>query len=110
MRFDTSLIRAAHNFRLVFIRLRYESMISRQQVIFLGYLIENGFVKDFAVRSVMTNGLSWELANQYLKYLKKIGYTSKQGRLWCITDRGQVYYATFMKDLNRSWEKPFSWR
>jgi hypothetical protein len=58
----------------------------------------------------MIKGLSWELANQYLNSLKKIGYTSKQGRLWTITDRGMQYYVTFIKEFNKNNKGTFFWR
>jgi len=88
----------------------HDSQITRQQFIFMAYLIETGHTKDFLTRSVMIEGLSWELANQYLNKLKRIGYASKQGRLWTITDRGSAYYTTFMVGFNRANRGPFSWR
>ena len=110
MTFDNSPIRAAHNFRLTFIQLKHRSRITRMQLIFLCYLMEQGFIKDFLTRSVMIRGLSWELANQYMNKLKRIAYATKQGRLWTITKEGQQNYAAFMKEFNRCQQGPFSWK
>lgn len=110
MSFANSHIRTAHNFRLTFIQLKNTSDISRQQLYFLSYLIENGHITDFTVRSIMTNGLSWGLANQYLKALKRIDYTSKQGRGWTITDKGRGYYGGFMEQFNKMHRGPFYWK
>ena len=110
MTFDNSPIRAALHFRQVFIRLMGTSRITRQQVIFLSYLIENGFTKDFTVRSVKTRGLSWGLANQYLTKLKRIGYASRLGHLWTISPQGLRYFATFMKEFKKSTEESFRWK
>jgi len=110
MNFDTSQLRAAHNFRLSFIRIKHTSQITRQQVIFLSYLIETGHTKDFLTRSIMIKGLSWELANQYLNKLKRIRYVTKQGRLWTLSAEGRQFYEKFMKEFNRFHEGAFSWR
>ena len=110
MAFDDSVIRAIHSFRMTFLRLMYTSDITRQQLIFLTFLIQTGHTKDFTVRSVMIKGLSWQLAYQFLKYLRRIGYTTKRGRLWSITDKGLEYHSRFMKEFNRIHEGPFSWR
>ena len=110
MIFDKSLIRVAHHFKYTFIGLMRTSEITRQQFIFMAYLIETGHTKGFLTRSVMIQGLSWELANQYLNKLKRIGYASKQKRLWTITDKGMAYYITFMQELNRIHKGPFFWK
>lgn len=110
MTFDNSLIRSAHTLRHTFIRFKYDSQITRQQVIFLAYLIETGHTKDFLTRSVVIQGLSWELANQYLKALQKIRYSTKKGRLWSITEEGMRYYSTFHQEFIRRLEGPFCWR
>ena len=110
MSFDNSLIRAFHSYRLAFVHLMHSSQITRQQFVFLAYLMETEHTKDFLTRAIMIKGLSWELANQYLNKLKRIGYTTKQGRLWRVTDKGRQYYTTFMQEFNRNNEGPFFWR
>lgn len=107
MFFDISPIRSAHTFRLTFIHLMRTSQITRMQLLFLCYLIENGKIKDFTVRSVMTKGLSWELANQYLKSLSRIGYSVKRGQLWTITEAGRQFHAKFMEEFNSNHQRPF---
>ena len=110
MSFDNSPIRAAHNFRLTFIQLRHSSQITRMQVIFLCYLIENGNVKNFLCSKATPKGITWGGTNQYLNKLKRICYAIKQGRLWTVTDLGLQYHATFMKEFNRNNRGTFFWR
>ncbi|MCX6306886.1 MAG: hypothetical protein NT040_18120 [Bacteroidetes bacterium] len=74
------------------------------------YLIESGYVKNFLCSKVTPAGLTWGGCNQYLKALKKIGYTAKSGRLWTITWTGMGYYATFMDEFNRKYRTGFEWK
>ena len=110
MAFNNSLIRAVHSFRLAFIALKRSTRITRQQIIFLSYLIENGHIGAFRVRQVMTPGLSWDLARQYLRSLQKIGYAEKNGQLWQVTVPGKMLYAEFIKEFKMRCEEPFRWR
>jgi len=110
MTFDNSLIRYAHAFRLTFIRLKHSSPITRQQIFFLSYLIQSGFVRNFRTRQVKTTGLSWELANQYLNSLQRIGYTRRNGHLWNITEAGVIYYYKFMQEFTRNHQGAFFWK
>jgi predicted transcriptional regulator len=67
-------------------------------------------LQNFIVRSVMTNVLSWELANQYLNSLKRIGYARKEEHSWSITQKGLKYHSRFMQEFIRIHQRPFSWR
>ena len=110
MNFDKSPFRSALMFRNTFIKFKHTSIITRQQVIFLAYLVETGHVKDFRTRSLMIKGLSWELANQYLNKLKGIGFASKNKRVWTVTVIGMEYYAKFQKEFSSRLQVPFFWR
>jgi hypothetical protein len=100
--FDTSPIRHAHTFRMIFIQLKYSSDITRMQLIFLCYLIENRHTRDFLCSKATPAGLTWGGCNKYLFALKQIGYTSKQGRLWTITPAELQYHRAFMERFNRT--------
>jgi hypothetical protein len=110
MTFDTSPIRSAHNFRMTFIQLRHTSHITRMQLIFMCYLIESGHIKNFLCSKVTPAGITWGGTNQYLRSLKRIGYTIKQGRLWTITPAGMKYHSTFMERFNRTHRGVFLWK
>ena len=110
MNFNTSLFRTVATFRRVYLHLRYDSPITRQQVIFLAYLVENGHIKDFPVRAVLVPGMSWALANQYLSKLHKLGFAARSRRLWTLTEAGLRYYAAFMEEFNRTYGTGFIWK
>lgn len=110
MSFNDSPFKPVLHFKHIFIRLRNDSSITRQQLLFLSFLIENGHVNDFTVRSILARGLSWHNANAYLNRLKLIGYVLKQGRLWSITDSGMQFYQKFKKAFNIANRGEFRWK
>lgn len=107
---NTFLLRPAHDFRTVFLRFHWRERITRQQVLFLCYLIGRGFNKDFRTCDLVTEGLSWGLAKAYLVSLYRIGYLSRKGPRWSVTDPGGKFYSDFISEYNRIASAPFRWR
>jgi predicted transcriptional regulator len=105
-----SPIRTVREFRSTFIQLRYNSRITRAQVIFLCYLVHSGYVKQFTVTGVLSPGLSWSLARQYLACLKMIGFTVKTGKYYMITPAGWKYYNLFMEEFTDRINAPAKWQ
>ena len=103
-------LRQAYTFRAVFLSFRHKSRITRQQFLFLSYLIGRGFNKDFHTSQVVTKGLSWDLAKCYLMYLKRVGHVSKNGKLWTVTEEGKKYYKDFLEEYRERLSGPFRWR
>jgi hypothetical protein len=68
------------------------------------------FVQDFRVRDIVIKGLAWEAGKRYLMALRRVGFTTRKGRLWSITSAGQGYYSTFVREVIRCNEDPFFWR
>lgn len=110
MNWHNSQIHHAHVFRRVFISQRHSSPITRAQVIFLSFLIDSVLPPSFTCRSVLIPGMSFELCNQYLHKLERIGYAVKSGRYWTITPAGRDYYRLFMQEFNRVMNEPLKWR
>ncbi|MFC2102602.1 winged helix-turn-helix domain-containing protein [Bacteroidota bacterium] len=73
-------------------------------------LVENGHLEDFTVRQVMVKGLSWQNANQYLHALRCLGFATRKGHQWTVTDKGRDYYTKFMKEFKRASRGEFRWR
>lgn len=110
MNFNNSLFKPILHFNRIFIRLKHDTCITRQQLLFLSFLVETDHIKAFTVRSILVKGLTWPNANAYLNRLKLVGYVSKQGRVWSITDSGMQFYQKFMKEINRANRAEFRWK
>ncbi len=101
--------RGAYSHKLAFTKMKYTSRITRHQVFFLMYLIQGGFNKDFRTCDLVIDGLSWDLAKLFLVALKRIGYASKKGKLWSVTETGSRYYCDFMTEYKKINSAPFRW-
>ena len=109
MNFDGSF-RSVRVFHLTFIRFMYTSDITRAQLIYLSFLIENGLTKDFKVLDTIIPGLSWENSNRYLQALKQIRYATKKAQLWSLSEESLLFYTKFKKDFARANSGPFTWK
>lgn len=89
---------------------RHRSKISKHQLFFLSYLIENNLVKDFRIAKIKINGMSWDLAKGYMVYLGRIGYVTRKGKLWSVTEAGSEYYLDFKREYDRLQKSPLKWR
>lgn len=98
MSFYSSPIRNALIFSRCYERLRHRSTLTRKQVFFLAYVIENGNMMSFAVRELTYEGISYDQAYQYLCVLRRKGFATKTGwGIWQLTGTAHSFYSEFMK-------------
>jgi hypothetical protein len=96
MSFYSSPIRQALIFSRCYERLRYRCTLTRKQVLFVAYVIENGNMMSFAVRELTYDGISYDQAYQYLTVLRRKGYATKTGwGTWTLTNAAYSFYKEF---------------
>lgn len=97
MSFYSSPIRSALIFSRCYERLRHRSTLTRKQVKFLAYVIENGHMMLFTVGELTYDGISYDQAYQYLCVLRRKGFATKAGRsTWQLTGAAHSFYSEFM--------------
>ena len=98
-----------HSFRKTFLSFRYQGPITRQQVLFLCWLIARGMTTNFRAKDVEALGIEYNLGHKYLERLSALGFAKKDKWLWTITLAGIQYYQDFAKEFQAKASGSFKW-
>ena len=110
MNFDDSPVRSALIFSRVYEKWRHQWPLTKKQILFLCFIVENGHSPVFLIKSLARNGVSCDVAYQYLRIFQKKGFIIKKpGYRWELTQHALNFYAKFHKEFFKSYRRRNFW-
>ena len=112
MSFDASPIRSALIFSRCYERFAYsrDFTLTRKQVLFLAFIIENGHFPQFQTNDLLKNGIRYDQAYQYLRILRQKYYLTKtMGNHWQLTPKAIKFYKEFTALFDRYYNSRNFW-
>ncbi len=110
MSFYSSPIRSALIFIRCYENLKPRCTLTKKQVLFLAYIVENEHMIKFSTKALTSNGIGKHQAYQFLSVLRRKGYVIKvPGYLWELTDRAISFYGEFRNMFDRYYKKQKFW-